>query len=844
MRSRWLVLLLLAGLLAGTPSATAEIIPISQFAPADTGLTLEPGEVEKLRQLQGATIPALLSPVSPDDSAIFTGTSRGEEVRLAFLNIRDGSTTPVENFLADLLPLSNIGWRDANTAIFIALDGSFEPVIAAIDRTTGTISTTPQELPGFPISLSPNGSRLLVAQEELEEEDVTSFSLLHSPFNRVIRRWPGQAEQSRLDAFTAQHEPTALSSSKVTLASLHLHTQELTRLVSLPEGSGLASEPAWSADGSRVALVRTTVPNITRGGTILSELIIQDTLGNLPPAENPFFQGNVVDVFNLASNDLRPAALQAAAGNGDIFARVAWSPDGQTLLTQMHHPSTLQGRTHPIYLYPDRSSYRFYDAATMQPTGTFDAAEVAAPNLAMPMFVAPGEVVFSAPFGLSHRLYYYNLGSQEFRQLSLWDGTYLQVRASHHSRQLVYIFSSYQHPPEIYRIGWDGSALAALSYHNIEREALNNIRVDPVSFTLSSGSVRNGYLLQPADAPFPPRNVPIVMWQEGGPGGATTSRWGSSVENPFNLLPNFGIALLVVPLAGREGHGPDFYNALVQGRNFGSIDIDEGAEIARQMIARGYTSAERLGLTGCSYGGYYTTQSITRHPDLYAAANAQCLLLDLFNEWQFGSTWYVSYLMGRAPTADPNEYVQDSPAYNATQVRTPLLIFHGTEDFLPVTIVANYHDQIKATGTPVQMLAFEGEGHGLQAPESQMIAGQAQIAWFREYLTPLAEKPVANPQPERPAVGAPPDDANALPVEATPKPARNANAREAVTRSSSVMEQVETTLQPAPSLLVVGEDQMLHAPAPSTTPPAAPTPPAALLIGPEKGELIRQQFGQ
>ncbi len=59
--------------------------------------------------------------------------------------------------------------------------------------------------------------------------------------------------------------------------------------------------------------------NIGRQGNLLSELVNQDALGNIEPEENPFFQGNVVDVFDIAGRDIRPAGLKAGATDGAIF---------------------------------------------------------------------------------------------------------------------------------------------------------------------------------------------------------------------------------------------------------------------------------------------------------------------------------------------------------------------------------------------------------------------------------------------------------------------------------------------------------------------------------------------
>ncbi len=765
MQYRWLIALMVIVLLAGVSPVQAEIVEIEPPDTAEEGEPLlEPAEVEKIVQLQqGVTLPLIISPVSPDDTTILAAFVEpgGENIRFAFINVDDGSSLPLGNFLEDVIPLTNLAWRDATTLVFVAFDfNTFLPALVAIDRTTASIaSVEPLLLPGFPISLSPNGTRLLIALDEAPAED----SFLHSPFHIKVQLQPLPATPAlpeRLSWLQDEDDGSVeLTSEDTTLAYVNLHTQQVVPLTSLPEGSGLVSNPAWSPDGSRLSLVRTTIEdfNLARGELSLATLLTQDTLGNLPPAENPLLQGNIVDVFDISAEEVRSFQIKAADGNGDIFFKTDWSPDGYTMLAQMLQPARLVGRVHPIYTFQfAQSSYvRFYDVNSQQVVGVFDAPEIAAAIFAEPLFVTPGEVLFTTVYGLSMRVYYYNRVSGEFRQISdragFYGGSFMggQVAATRFSQKIVFSFSSFVNPPELYRIGWDGTALAALSYNNSEIEQLNQVQVHELSFTLASGAVRRGYLIQPAGAAFPPRLEPIVLWQEGGPGLFMVNQWSAAVERPFNLLPNFGISLLVLPLPGRAGWGTQFYNALADGRNFGSIDIDEAAEVVRQMIGLGYTSAGQVGITGCSYGGYFTTQSIARHPDIYAAANTQCTLLDTIVEWQTGFTTLLSYLEGSPPTIIPDEYVQDSPAYRAGSIRTPTLIFHGTDDYLPISIVESFHKALEANGVPVRMLKFATEGHGLAEPENQLLAAQEQIRWFRQYLAggaPVAPAPAQQTQ--------------------------------------------------------------------------------------------------
>lgn len=725
MRRRFLGVVLLLGLVLGLAPVQAKISFIDPQKAPD--VTLETSEAQKLAALQQVAFPNLESPVSPDDQSILASVSSRDEFGVAFVNVNDGAATPVDQAALDLGPLTEIAWRDNRTAVYIG-DDRGDTVLVSLDRETGGVVTRTLDLPGFPVSLAPNASRVVLAVDTSMQAQ-SRKGRPQSPFTAPLQRSP--FERAGPAKFDAGRPVVKLSTNAVTFVSLDLNSGQTTELVTVPEGSGIVNG-AWSKDGAKLAFVRITIPRSSRSGTILSTAETKDGLGLLAPKDNPFFQNNFVDTFDFARQNYRLGGLKAADGDSYTYGRVGWSTDGKILMTQVQRPSKLIGRRYPIYQQPDRSALRFYDA-DLKLLDTLDRPEIDAPFTAMPYFVSPDEVMIDAPVGATYRLFYYNRVSGEFRQLESYEGTYYQLRSTNLSRQLLVVFSSFQQPYEILRIGWDGG-IQALTAVNGDVAAVNQVRADPVTFTLRSGARRAGYIVQPADAPFPPRNTRMIVWQEGGPGLTMTNQWGSNVESPFNLLPNFGMALLVMPLPGREGFGPKFYSDLANGRNFGAIDIDEAAEIVDQMIARGYTTRSQVGITGCSYGGYFTSQSITRHPTTYAAANSQCTLLDLYNEWQLGYTGVLSYLEGRAPTADPAEYTRDSPAYNAVRVRTPLLLFDGTRDFLPYSIAENFHDQIAAGGWPVDLMVWQGEGHGLSQPNSQLGAAQAQINWFRKYL--------------------------------------------------------------------------------------------------------------
>lgn len=662
---------------------------------------LEPTEVEKIRTLQNTNDVFLVGRISPDDSTIIVlyGSEQGSK-QVSWMDVQTGQLEPIDLKALELFPQSEIAWRDNQTAMYLSNNSNGDPVLVTLQRETSEIQTQDLDTAGRPLSLAPNGSRLLTESS---------------------------------------------SKNGVELNVIDLESGATEKLLNYTGSTPLSI--AWTADGSKLAIVRLVISDSVDEAQG-AEIGTQDALGQLPMDQNPFYAGNVVDIFDLAQGDFNTEVLRAEDdGDSYLFNKVVWSPDGQRLLTKMVRPVQPIGRDHPIVLlgqFADRANYRVYDA-DLHLIETIDRAEIEAPNAnpaptaANAMFISPDELLIIAAYGLNEHIFYSNLETGEFRRLATDPGTFdagpggSQIYATWHSRQVIYNQSSFEHPSEIYRLDLEGHAPQVLVQANALTVAANQIRVDEVRFELSETVTRVGYLIQPAGASFPPQNVPIVIHHQGGPGGAITNRWGTSSSDPFNLLPNFGISVLVMPFSGREGFGPEFYRALADSDQFGQIDVEESALAARYLLEHGYASEGQIGISGCSYGGYIASQSITQYPDLYAAANVQCAVMDIADWWK-ANPYLVDTYQGALPKDEPEEYHRDSPLYASDRVKTPLLLFHGTDDFLPIKLVKEFRKGVVATETPVELLVFKHEGHDLSLPESRLVAAQQQIAWFRKYL--------------------------------------------------------------------------------------------------------------
>jgi dipeptidyl aminopeptidase/acylaminoacyl peptidase len=733
-------------------------------------------DVERISTLQNEQRWAIpISPISPDDGAALVTWEEGA----AFASLADGSTTPVDaTALESFYGFTEFAWRDATTLVqagylFTHGDEGEElalPRLLLLDRATG--AATLAELPPFadeltPVSIAPRAGRLLLIGPAEGDEvpgvrtirrDHPRHHHVNSPYAKrgeqlraLTRTAPALARRAALaELFDHAAGGVSQSESDVVLATLDIASGTLHELRTFPEGT-MIDGLAWGSDEARLAVSTTGLPLAHRGrdGALLSEPLYMDSVGSLAPEANPLLQNNALDIFELNKGEQQ--SLRAAEGDQTTFGALAWSTDGQTLMVQHRHPSWPAGRRYPVYNpeFAARGSFRFYDTE-LREVRRLDLPALSSADswLTHGRFASPDEVIFSAHAGTDTRPWYYNLRSGELRPMTSQPGTAFGITpTSSATRQIIFFHDSFTDPGELMRVGWDGAGLAPITALNDDLRAVSQTQQYGVSFQLGRNQTREGVLILPAGTPFPPKNQRIVVWQEGGPQVSVQNTWSALVERPFALLPNFGFGVLVMPLAGRQGLGAARFTALADGSNFGQVDIDEQAQIVRQMIRRSWAQQGQVGIAGCSYGGYFTTQSLVRHPRLYGAGNAMCSLVDTYTEWSRGFDILMPYLQGLPPYARPEEYRKDSPLYNAAAIRTPLLTFHGREDFLPLTIMENLHTQVVNRGVPAKMLRFAGVGHGFGAQfvasdeglpslfESyERYGAQEQIIWFRTYL--------------------------------------------------------------------------------------------------------------
>jgi dipeptidyl aminopeptidase/acylaminoacyl peptidase len=240
----------------------------------------------------------------------------------------------------------------------------------------------------------------------------------------------------------------------------------------------------------------------------------------------------------------------------------------------------------------------------------------------------------------------------------------------------------------------------------------------------------------------PGRAYPLVVSIHGGPSAADGDAWGESWAYFPNILAQKGAFVLMPNYHGSSNHGQAFVESIA--KNYYEPELEDITKGIDALVAKGLVTRDSLGVQGWSNGAILTTMLTVRYPDLFKVAAPGAGDVNWtsdFGTCQFGVTFDQHYF-GGAPWDNVggktyNEaYITKSPLFELERVKTPTIIFHGSEDrAVPRDQGWEYYRALQQIGqAPVRFLWFPGQPHGLQKVTHQLRKMNEEIAWFDKYL--------------------------------------------------------------------------------------------------------------
>ncbi len=222
---------------------------------------------------------------------------------------------------------------------------------------------------------------------------------------------------------------------------------------------------------------------------------------------------------------------------------------------------------------------------------------------------------------------------------------------------------------------------------------------------------------------FVPKNLdrskkaPAVVWIHGD--GINQNYDGWHVQRNYAVYYSFhqyllqkGYVVIAPDYRGSIGYGREWRTGVAN--DVGGKDAKDAWMAANYLKTLGYVDADRLGVWGLSYGGFFTLIAVTDQPKLFRAAVDVAGVVDyaMYYEDPYHGTW-TSARIG-TPQQNPQVYAQASPISHIDRLERPLLVLHGTSDVnVPYLHSVWLVDEAlkKGKGDLLSFMMYPGEFH-------------------------------------------------------------------------------------------------------------------------------------
>ncbi len=314
-----------------------------------------------------------------------------------------------------------------------------------------------------------------------------------------------------------------------------------------------------------------------------------------------------------------------------------------------------------------------------------------------------------------------------FSQLTREPGTH-RIRFAPGLEIYTDSWSSFDSPPKTVLCRADGTEIRILGQSVAGRdfEALKLLQPERFLFKSADGEHDlDGLVYFPAH--FNPKDkYPLILSVYGGPGSKGVSNtWRMTDGN--QALAQLGFLVAVCDYRGVSGRGKAFQN--LHYMKLGQVEIEDHVAFVKALGRRPYVDTGRVGVTGHSYGGYFTCLALLKEPGVFHVGVAGAPVTD----WRNYDTIYTERYM-RRPRDNPDGYEKGSCLTYAKNLKGKLFIHHGAVD-----------DNVHPGNTVqlVQALLSENKIFDLMVyPESQhgirySRYPESRVEYFIEHLKPV-----------------------------------------------------------------------------------------------------------
>ena len=291
-------------------------------------------------------------------------------------------------------------------------------------------------------------------------------------------------------------------------------------------------------------------------------------------------------------------------------------------------------------------------------------------------------------------------------------------------------FQSFDQPNKTTLYQADGKAVRVLneSVPSKEFQDLKLIKPEHVLFKSADGKFDlDGLLYFPAHFD-PNEKYPLILSIYGGPGSkGVYNRY--LMADGSQALAQLGFLVAVCDYRGVSGRGKAFQN--LHYLKLGQVELEDHVAFVKALGQRPYVDTTRVGVTGHSYGGYFTCLALLKEPDVFHVGVAGAPVTD----WRNYDSIYTERYM-RRPQDNPDGYEKGSCLTYAKNLKGKLFIHHGAvDDNVHPGNTIQLVQALLRENKKFDLMIYPEQQHGISSARY----GLSRVEYFIEHLKPVVK---------------------------------------------------------------------------------------------------------
>lgn len=429
--------------------------------------------------------------------------------------------------------------------------------------------------------------------------------------------------------------------------------------------------------------------------------------------------------------------VRTIAPDDAMFGSLSWSPNGKKIAF-IGHEDAVTGLTKNNGVWTvtsDGSKLRNHTAKIDMSFADTGMSDLTTGSGGAPCWIDADTLLVQGASRGATRLFHIPLGSCKPAAITPENERVIQADLRPGGKTIAFVAGSTDKPFELRTSSAKGKRSKTIRNPNVE--VVKNIYLaSPQELDVAApddGSVQSWLLPPYGLEPKAGVKFPLIVQIHGGP----HAMYGYAMFHEMQVMASRGYGVLFCNPRGSSGYGENFTGS-TRG-TWGESDMPDVIAAVDAAAKLPWVDADRLGITGGSYGGYLTNWIISHDTRFKAAVTQRCVS----NFHSFVGTSDIGYHFGiyefdGTPWADAKKLLAYSPIRYVENINTPLLIIHSEQDLrCPIEQAEQMFTALRYLGKEVAFVRVPGESHDLSrsgTPSRRIARLKHLIGWFDNHL--------------------------------------------------------------------------------------------------------------